>query len=196
MPCTRTGDRYDHIVPTLGYCTQGNLNDATVLPGDRLGLASLFTLKPAWWQTSDLPASPVYPKTADSCKIPAMQAGCLPSGTDYAIAILGIKDDSNTSLPVLLEVNSVNEPNTPLGKKPSKLKGWVTVSSLTVGGQYSLLRFDSILSVPTSGGAAAFLAVPAASRKNFTATDTTWTYKDPNPIMSDGATFYRCVELP
>ena len=183
-------------MPTLGYCTQGNLNDATVLPGDRLGLASLFTLKPAWWQTSDLPASPVYPKTTKSCKISSLQAGCLPSGTDYAVAILGIKDDSNTSLPVTLAVDSSSEPNTPQGRKATKLNGSVTVSSLTVGGQYSLLRFDSILSVPTSGGAAAFLAVPAASRKNFTATDTTWTYKDPNPITSSGSTFYRCVKLP
>lgn len=88
------------------------------------------------------------------------------------------------------------EPNILRARRAAAFTGKVTVSGLTPGRQYRLLRFNSIAAVPTSGGAAAFLASPADSAVNFVATGQTWTYTDPVKIASDGVAYYRCVEVP
>jgi len=120
----------------------------------------------------------------------------MPTKTNYAVAVTGIKDASATSLPVRLKVNSQKEPSIPGGKAPSLLTGTVTVSGLTPGVAYTLLRFDTSASVPTTGNAAAFLAAPWGSSVKFTATAATWTYTDPKKIPSNGVAYYRAVRNP
>jgi len=114
------------------------------------------------------------------------------------VAVTGIKDASGTSLPVRLKVNSNKESNVVAGKKPGLLTGTVTVSGLTAGVGYALLRFDTTNAVPTTGNAAAFMAAPWSSMVNFTVKGkaTTWTYKDKKKIPSNGVAYYRAVRRP
>ncbi len=120
----------------------------------------------------------------------------MPVKTNYLVAVTGIKDAGGASLPVRLAVSSASEPNVSKGKKSGWLKGTATASGLTVGKSYALLRFNSIASVPTSGGAAEFLAAPWGSSVNFTATADTYVYKDKVKIATNGVAYYRCVEIP
>jgi hypothetical protein len=69
----------------------------------------------------------------------------------------------------------------------------VTVSSLTIGRAYSLLRYDDYRLVPTNATAAQFLASQFTHRTDFTATGPTFTFVDPATFTSSGTTYYRAV---
>ncbi|MDR3741807.1 MAG: hypothetical protein P4L40_22535, partial [Terracidiphilus sp.] len=83
---------------------------------------------------------------------------CIPSGTDYALAITGINDPLKETFPTSLDVGSWSEPDwgsedsyhTPY--PPAVFTPTATVSGLTVGNSYSLLRFDGASSLPAAGG--------------------------------------------
>jgi len=68
----------------------------------------------------------------------------------------------------------------------------VVVSGLCAGRRYLLLRFDSPGAVPADGDFAA-AAAAAAQRYEFVAGGAAHRLAEPNPFMSDGAVFYRCV---
>ncbi|CAF4582435.1 unnamed protein product, partial [Rotaria sp. Silwood2] len=97
------------------------------------------------------------------------------------------------TLPVRLKVDRSNEPNLSLGAKPVLMQGTVTVFGLVFGRNYVLLRYKSYTEVPSSGNATAFLNSKYYKRHNFRATNTTYTYVDPEKIPSNGTTYYRCV---
>lgn len=71
----------------------------------------------------------------------------------------------------------------------------MTVSALTAGLKYALLRYNSAAALPTTGTAATFLASAYSARTNFTAKAATWVYTDPTPIVSSGTVYYRCVRV-
>jgi hypothetical protein len=184
-------------VPVTGYCTNAASLNATpgVADTDTLQIAGLITRSAKWRDAASLPGAARDPPSANSCEYPSTWGGCLPKGTNYGVAVLGVKDANGTSLPVRLAVNKRTEPNVPRGRRAGWLKGTVTVSGLTPGQRYRLLRFDSTTKVPVSGGAAAFLAAGADGSVDFTADAAIWTYKDPVKIKSDGVAYYRCVPL-
>ena len=183
-------------MPVTGYRTSGSSLDspAGVQDTDDLQIAGLMTRTAAWRTASTLPGAPRGPG-GEGCAYSSSKGGCLPEGTDYGVAVLGVRDDSNTSLAVRLAVNKKAEPNVSLGRRASYLKGTVTVLGLNNGQRYRLLRYNSVGKVPVSGGAAAFLNSGADSYVDFTATGATWTYKDPVKIASDGVAYYRCVPV-
>lgn len=94
-----------------------------------------------------------------------------------------------------LAVDRADEPNLSEGAKAVGLRGTVTVSGLTKGRKYRLLRYNSAAAVPTSGDAKAFLASKYSKSTSFTATGSTWTWTDPTPILSSGVAYYRCVRV-
>merc|ERR1719281_2169895 len=74
---------------------------------------------------------------------------CVPNSVDYGYAITGVVDPAKKSLPVSLSVQFIDEPNFLYrNAKPAKLSGHVTVSGLTAGNGYSLLRWDDYSNVP------------------------------------------------
>ena len=87
-------------------------------------------------------------------------------------------------MPVSLDVNQPREPDTRSGAKPGRLLGEVSVSDLAPGTQYAIWRWDSTEAAFDYSGAPAHV---------FTSTAATYTWADPNHIMSDSATYYRCV---
>ena len=76
---------------------------------------------------------------------------------------------------------------------PVRFQPTATVSQLTTGAVYALLRFDSPAAVPVSS----FLSGAYAQRVDFTATSTIHVLRagELEPIWSNGTYFYRCVAV-
>ena len=113
----------------------------------------------------------------------------------YGIAITGIVDDDQTTLPVHLSVSESEEPDPWVPKDSIEMDGTVTVKHLTVGKGYTLLRYASFEHVPTKGHVEAFLQSNYDTEHHFTATDTTYMYNDPKKIISTKSVYYRCVPI-
>jgi hypothetical protein len=128
-----------------------------------------------------------------SCSVDSYKGGCVPVQVDYGVAVTGIVDDGSATVPVHLTVASDHEPDPTSGQMPVPMKATVTVTGLTAGKQYTLLRYGDYTKVPTSGPPSAYLSSPADSKVPFTAMGTEWTHDDPQPFSSDTAVFYRCV---
>ena len=62
----------------------------------------------------------------------------------------------------------------------------MTVSDLTVGTTYDIYRWDTIED--------AFTYSKAFKKTSFKATKDTYVYADDKTFISNGATYYRCVE--
>jgi hypothetical protein len=134
--------------------------------------------------------------TRSSCSQSASAGGCISSSGARGIAIKGILDEGQVTLPVQLSVDSWSEPNVSLGESPGQMQGKVSISGLTAGKKYALLRFNHYPSLPVSGTAADFLAATPFSRFDFTAEAEQYVYNDPQPIQSNGSVYYRVVPLP
>ena len=76
-------------------------------------------------------------------------------------------------------------------EKPVPLYPTATVSGLTAGANYALLRFDEAGAVPSSN----FLAGSWATKVEFTASGATQKLTGLDAIQSDGTYFYRCVAV-
>ena len=185
---------YDHIVPAVG------LSPASSPGGAALTYFDLYNLAPQVRPLSSLGASRA------SCRRSLDAGGCLPAGVDYGTAVTGVLDGTKQMPRVRLAVDRVDEPNwSPVDpsdpdeyrsapEKPVALHGTVTVSGLTKGVSYRLMRFASAAKVPKAGATAAqYLAAAYVARVDFTAAGPTWTYTDPQTILSSSTVFYRCV---
>lgn len=123
---------------------------------------------------------------------------CVPSdGPDWGFAITGVVEQmTSKTLPLFLAVDRFDEPdmNNPF-EKPAKLTGTVTVTGLTGGGAYSILRWDNYTKVPTS---TEYLDSSYDYKHDFVAPTNSDSYQfhDPVPILSDGASYYRCINSP
>lgn len=177
---------YDHIMPATGV---EFLSLATYDPNDRLTFNDNFGDR----LTRDFGT---LSGTRASCAFSSTQGGCVPLGVDFGIAVTGIVDAQHVTLPVSVSVPLGTEPNVSKGANASPMTATVTVSRLTVGGHYALLRYDDRTKVPTNASAAEFLASGFTHRTDFTAAQATWTLQDPSTFASDGAVYYRCVPRP
>jgi hypothetical protein len=108
---------------------------------------------------------------------------------------MNLRDWSSDVCSSDLAVDQNREPNVADGEPAGVLTGTVTVSSLKKGKMYRLMRYDSVAKVPVSGNKAAWLSSKFDSKVDFTATATTWTYKDPRKIVSSGVAYYKCVQM-
>jgi hypothetical protein len=175
---------YDHLVPGIGIKTS-SAGSTTFDPQDTL-----------YFNTNEMTSvakSFVSLSGTRSCTVASYDGGCVPTQTDYGVAVTGIIDDGNVTLPVEVSVPVDHEPDTTSGQKPIQLTATALVSNLVAGKSYTLLRYDDYTKVPTSGDAASYLSSPADVKTPFTATGTTWTYKDPMSFSSASAVYYRCV---
>ncbi|MDP2877496.1 MAG: hypothetical protein Q8O00_15015 [Holophaga sp.] len=180
---------YDHIVPVVGVIS-AHPGQAGYDPQDILIYHNLFSSQPINRSFQSLPA------TREQCRYGMTLGGNIPENLCFGLAVTGLRDSNGITLPLSLAVDHPNEPNPILGEKASLLRGKITVSKLQPGQRYILLRFDKTAEVPTQGNATAFLRSPHSNRIDFLATDTLWSYADPKPIASEGATYYRCIPFP
>lgn len=176
---------YDHIVPAVGI-------DATTFGGydgtDRLAMNTNFGAR----ITKTLAS---LPATRQSCAVNGANGGCVPRNVDYGVAVRGITDAQRATLPTTMTVAESSEPNVSIGEIARQMTATVTVSGLTAGSSYALLRYDDYRTMPTNATAAQFLASSHTLRTNFVATGPTFTFVDPVTFRSSGATYYRAVRL-
>jgi hypothetical protein len=128
--------------------------------------------------------------------------GCAPQQIDYGVAVTGIVDDGNATVPARLVVSNKDgsfnstEPDPNNGGQPIELVGHATCGAfdapLTPGRGYTLLRYDSLAKVPTSGNAQAFVSASDAQH-TFMATASEYTWDDPNSFLNTAVVVYRCV---
>ncbi|CAF1409681.1 unnamed protein product, partial [Didymodactylos carnosus] len=133
---------YDHIMPVIGidYQTKDVYDD-----NDVIYFHNLFQNQITQRRLDTMMS------TRKSCKKDVFDGGCIPKDVTYGLAITGIIDNSHSTLPVRLYINSWDEPNVSLGSKSKLLQGTVVVSNLIPNQKYVLLRYDTYKTVPTSG---------------------------------------------
>ena len=160
------------------------------------GTATQLTFNDLYVDTPMLAPVPADVLTRAQCNS-GSYAYCVPGGTvtDYAFSVTGVVDPLHELFPVWLDVGSWSEPDDGTEDKyyrtPSTLTPTATVSGLTVGQAYALLRFDSAASLPAAGH---FLASATWSeRVNFTATSTVMVLSGLASFLSDTTMFYRAV---
>jgi hypothetical protein len=176
---------YDHIVLAVGI-------DATTFGGyvatDQLASNNNFNKR-------IVAAMGSLSATRAGCNKDTTQGGCVPRNVDYGVAITGVTDVQHVTLPVTMTVAGISEPNVSLGASPSQMTATVTVSGLTAGHSYALLRYDDYRRVPTNATVAQFLTSQFTHRTDFVATGASWTFVDPMTFVSSGTTYYRAVAL-
>ncbi|CAF1178879.1 unnamed protein product [Didymodactylos carnosus] len=182
---------YDHIVPAIGikYSTKtSDKYDST----DELYFFSLFENKVLHRKLCETDMI----KTREKCDSDTLSGGSIPKDVGYGYAITGILDENHATFRVQLYINSWDEPNLSTGSEPIVMYGTVVVSNLIMSKHYALLRYNTYKNVPTSGNAADFLKSKYYARHDFMAQNgSTYTFKDPDGIPSNGSTYYRCVEI-
>jgi hypothetical protein len=104
-------------------------------------------------------------------------------------------DEDRVTVPVHLSVSVWDEPNPFYHKNPREMLGIVTVSDLTIGNFYVLLRYSSYQHVPIRGDANTFAQSNFDEKHEFTAMETNYIYEDPKKISSTGSVYYRCVSI-
>jgi hypothetical protein len=176
---------YDHIVPAVGI-------DATTA-GDYVASDTLASNNNFDARIEATLGS--LTGTRASCTKDLAHGGCVPTSVDYGVAVTGITDAQHATLPATMTVASDAEPNVSLGASPSQMTATVTVSALTAGHAYTLLRYDDYTKVPTNATAAELLTSAFTYRTDFVASSTTWTFVDPKTFLSSGTTYYRAVAL-
>lgn len=113
---------------------------------------------------------------------------CIPKEVEYGVAVIGIVDEKNETVPVSLTVDAWDEPNVTLGEAPELVHATITMDSLTPGTEYVLLKYTDCNHVPNSD----FLDSSADRVIQFAATATSKTLAD--SFMSDTLAIYRCVK--
>ncbi len=112
---------------------------------------------------------------------------CIPETHDYGIAVTGIKDMHDETLPVHLSIGTFSEPNVTMGEAPETVNAVITIHSLVAGRAYALLRYDNYSAVPSEN----FTDSNFDMSWSFVAGGTTYNLADQFP--SDRIIIYRCV---
>ncbi len=173
---------FDHIIPAIGFnaASVNNYSD-----NDTITFYDNFTPAQSYTRTFGS-----FFDTRRMNRNGATYDLCLPKNVDYGDAITGIEDYYDECYPVKLAVNCNDEPNPDEGESPVNMAATVTVSGLTVGNDYMLLRYDDTDDIPSYNFADS--VDDALSVIYFTATAATMTFND--TIWSDDLAVYRCCD--
>ena len=169
---------YDHIIPAVGFSATdtGTFNNADELMYNSCYDSAFFTRTfQSVWDTRSMNGNG------------ATYDYCIPKNVDYGCAVTGIKDSLKVTKPVSLSIDRWDEPNVTLGQLPVMMHATATMSGLTIGSQYALLRYNGYTYVPSAN----FSPLHADGVFYFTASAPTETYTD--SFMSHTAVFYRCI---
>ncbi|MBU6384103.1 MAG: hypothetical protein KGQ49_00660 [Verrucomicrobia bacterium] len=187
---------YDHIVSATVLASHHFVTDPSYYGDDEVGFNDngyfdnqntpvyFFTYDfqhfPASRQEANNPNGPIYALSND--------------GANYGIAITGVADLNQETLPVRIETN-FNDENPPIvnGSNqrplPMPLTLKVTISGLDPNTTYNLYRYDNLAIVPDS----AFNANARAACQKWTFKPDGSTHVLMEKIQSDEQVIYRCV---
>jgi len=167
---------FDHIVPMVGYDKDSvSFNDLYHNETQRYNLQN-------------------FVKSREECsKVSGEFKWCLPNQKDYGVIVHGNADANQALLRVQMTVSSRTEPDYSqedgLHQTPVNLSGHVTVSGLSSGSRYALLRYDDPSSVPSED----FLHSSFAEKIEFVASANS--YSHDVHFMSNSTVLFRCVSV-
>lgn len=193
----RAGSTYDHIVPVIGIDSAHLRDDSGYYTGDVI----TFSDNGLWGTRRDAPYFFSYEfgkfqRTRAAANARHGPVYSLPDDKrNYGIAIAGIKDPDNETLPVRVTTNvNYERPQIVEGSTrrppPERLVLTITVSGLKKGERYNLYRYNALSSIPDDAfnakAAKAFERWAIAGRGDgeFVMTE---------KIMSDEVAAYRAV---
>lgn len=173
---------FDHIIPAIGF---NAASLSTYSNNDTLTFYDNFTPAQPYTRTfGTLYDTRSMNDNGDNYDL------CLPKNVDYGDAITGVEDYYDECFPVKLAVNCNDEPNPDENEAAVNMNATITITGLTIGDEYMLLRYDDTDDIPSYNFADS--DDDALSVVYFTATASTKTLYD--TIWSDDLAVYRCVE--
>jgi len=174
---------YSHVEPVYGLYTNHPLTDEQWYPDDYIAHstdADTFT----YYRTFDSLPADVDKKNNSLCGAQYLGYPCIYVRWGFGWAITGVSDPAE-GFPLSLHVDSVSEPNVPLGQQPANFYGTVVVTGVEPGTLYDIFRWDSVATAYDYG--------KATFATTFNATNHTFIFEDPVTILSSSATYYRCL---
>jgi hypothetical protein len=192
--------QYDHIVPVIGIGSYHPRDEQGYFPDDVIGFSDNGE-----WSSSRREARYYFSYTFGAFQKTRPEAnarrGPIYSLTDdhrdFGIAILGVQDGDNETLPVRVTTN-INYEYPQIaqgsGKRPAAepLVLTVTVSGLTRGAKYNLYRYNTLESIPNRG----FKKYASKAYEKWTITGRAGgKFVMTEKIMSDEVAAYRAVPV-
>jgi len=193
----KNGDAdYDHIMPIVGYETNSAGTAVDVVYFNDLYLNQTRTVNR---YTSTGAKNAYFLSSRSTCVTSNPKQPydyCMPNDHVYAILLKGIAGDSLVQ-PATLDVGDWTEPDwgaeDNLHQKPITFQVSLTVSDLIVGRQYSVLRFNDVTAMPTSGD---FFASSYTAKYDFVANATTQRLLKFAAVRSDSTAYFRVLPSP
>jgi hypothetical protein len=186
---TPGGGAFDHHEPIIGIGSNHDLSDATVYDDDWLLHYSNQDLMPYYRRFSSLEDGLHMDGNCQnaSTSFPNREAfPCFFDQVTYGLAVSGFNIQVPT-LRVQIDVDHQSEPDVrpPSHEKPMLFQATATVRGLAVGQSYVLYRYSGFNSFPAKDFEHGY-----DHKLPFVASRSTFTYKDPNPFLSNGAVYY------
>jgi hypothetical protein len=184
------GGHFDHVEPIIGFGSNHALDDANVYDDDWILHFSDQDLETYYRHFNTLEDDT---DMQGNCKKAQPGFGrnemypCLYDQVDYGLSVTGLNTSSAT-LRVVLDVDRQDEPDVRMWQRAVDLHGTVRVFGLQKGGNYILYRYKGTASLPSSAFDSSY-----EHKVPFQAKDETWTYNDPQPMISSGAYYYVAV---
>jgi len=182
---------YGHVEPVIGIQSNHPLNDTEVYDDDvvlhytdagtETVTRGITTLAGKWsgvGSKADCGGSFFHPYRY-----------CIGNPYGFGWAMKGFTPDKKqaAAMPASLHIDPwQSEPDTRSGKKPTSLKGTLTVTGLTTGDKYDIYRWDTVDEAFNDYS-------DQNKRTSFTATSDKFVYADEKSFSSDGTTYYRAV---
>jgi len=192
---------YDHIVTVTGFSSYNSLSDTmTYYPNDIIE----FSDNGLWTGTSSTPQYNfisnvnIIQGNRQQANSPNGSIYTLSNNTqNYGIAITGIIDESNETLPVRISTNQNFESpeiidGSTIRPSSTRITLTITVSNLTPGTKYILYRYNKMESVPNSSINSAALQAFQAWPVSITSGST---FKMSQVINSNEIAVYRAVPV-
>lgn len=180
------GGACDHIEPVFAIFSDEPLSDKTAYADDWILHASDQDYQPYYRKMSTLEDDK---DMQGNCRMAGSGFGknemypCIYDQVTYGLAVTGL--DVQGTLPVSLTVDITGEPNIRSWQRAKAVHGTVEVSDLEAGKEYVLYRFSGTANLPKKAPFTGY-----EHKTPFTASGSTWTFKDPNTFMSNSATYY------
>ena len=173
---------YDHIIPLIGFHSS---HDPThYFSDDQIVYNDNYSIKSQSQQAGVLLATRTQAEYRDGVYY-------LPRNWDFGYAVKGIVDRNRETATVSLRLNRPDEPNVIEGESATTMQGTATITQLTPGKRYALLRYDDWSKVPDS----AFLG-RGGYKSSYTFIARSATVSVPVGFPSVGCVTYRCVPAP
>jgi len=185
------GEMYDHIESVWSIQSERPLTDRTAYNTDVIsnnlgvGLKRFYRTFDSLIDTNKIPTG--YDKSGNNCTLTTQE--CLFNDWNWGFAVKGIKDPLKRSIHTSVNVNDNGFEPPPPFVMPTQAT--VTVQGpLKVGKAYRIFRFDGPGSMPTDSH---FEKGKYTSTHDFTATQSTYTWVDPQEFQSNTAVYYVTV---